>query len=491
MDLGVTLSDYAVSGAGQGSAQDLALLNKALEAGDITGRDTETQGASGGAVLKVESLENTLKVLTTKESDIVLWKRIPKLPAYNTVEEYNQLVEYGSLGNSFNNEGELPEEDDSIYARKSQLVKYMGTTRVISHPMQLVSTMIGSVVQQQIQHGTLKILRDVNIGLTKADSNVVPEEFNGLYAQQKESFSTLEDYYNSEVVIDLKGQRLTEAVIEDAALSIIENNGEGSLLMAPPKVLSNFVKNFHESKLIQPNTAQVTDGVMGQAVNQFMSQFGSIELGYDKFMKSKASKTTASNATNLKAPSAPTAGGTPKAVVTDTLNKFGTAFAGDYKYAVSAINRYGESSLTVLGAASALTVAATESVDLQFTATAGVTSPTAYRIYRSEKDVTTADADTKFYPIFEVSAAELAAGFNGAAAGKVRDKNMYISNTEQAFLIDPSADVWSFKQLAPLMKMDLAQIGPATRFMILLYGTPMLYAPKKMVRFINIGIASA
>src|SRR5690349_4381015 len=120
-DLGVTLADYSLNAGfgGNSTAEELSVLTKALSAGEITGRDNENQGATGGSVLKVESLENVLKVLTFSEQDIVLWRKIPKLPAYNTVEEYNQLVEYGSIGGSFNNEGELPEEDDATYARKS------------------------------------------------------------------------------------------------------------------------------------------------------------------------------------------------------------------------------------------------------------------------------------------------------------------------------------------------------------------------------------
>ena len=70
----------------------------------------------------------------------------------------------------------------------------------------------------------------------------------------------------------------------------------------------------------------------------------------------------------------------------------------------------------------------------------------------------------------------------------VCEKNRSIAGCEESFLIDSSEDVWSFKQLAPLMKMDLAVLSPATRFMLLLYGTPILYAPKKMVTFKNIGI---
>ena len=77
---------------------------------------------------------------------------------------------------------------------------------------------------------------------------------------------------------------------------------------------------------------------------------------------------------------------------------------------------------------------------------------------------------------------------NGANPGTFRDKNYKIAGTEDAFLIDNSTEVWAFKQLAPLMKMDFDDLSPSTRFMILLYGTPILYAPKKMMTFINISI---
>ena len=60
-------------------------------------------------------------------------------------------------------------------------------------------------------------------------------------------------------------------------------------------------------------------------------------------------------------------------------------------------------------------------------------------------------------------------------------------NCDQALLMQFDNEVIEFAQLAPLMKMDLAMLSPAYRFMILLYGTPLLYAPKKIVRFINIG----
>jgi hypothetical protein len=49
--------------------------------------------------------------------------------------------------------------------------------------------------------------------------------------------------------------------------------------------------------------------------------------------------------------------------------------------------------------------------------------------------------------------------------------------------------ILAFKQLAPMMKMDLAVIEPSIRWLQLLYGTPQMYATKKWVIVKNIGEA--
>ena len=78
---GVSLADYSDGAvfSGDGSITELAELQKALEAGDVTGMQTLGRTDVPGATLKVEDLENTLKILTFKESDIKLWKRVRKL----------------------------------------------------------------------------------------------------------------------------------------------------------------------------------------------------------------------------------------------------------------------------------------------------------------------------------------------------------------------------------------------------------------------------
>ena len=490
--LSINLSDYGYAAqqdgmhAGVGSMENVDQLNKALAAEDITGRDTTNLTTASGAPLKVESLEKTLKHLTFRENDIRLWKDLPKKAAYNTVEEYNQQTSYGANRGGWNREGELPEEEDSIFVRRAQLVKYLGVTKSVTHQMTLVNTMVGSIMERTIKDGTMWILRTLNQGLYFGNEKLVPEQFNGFLAQQQQSdaWASYDDYMNSEHVVDLRGKSLTEDAIESGANSIVENYGLATQLYAAPAVLSNFVKNFYGNKFIQPNTPALSNGVMGQRVQAFDSQFGQIGLNHDVFFKKQPSKSAASAATSTKAPATPVWDNSSPATVKPTTagSKFNSTDAGNVYYAVSAINRFGESKLAIHSTAVAAVAGC--AIDLKFAAGVGTNTATAFRIYRTKVG---GSATGEFYPLFEVSVSELTAGYDGASAGLVRDMNHFLPDCEQAMLVQFDNEVIEFAQLAPLMKMDLAVLSPAFRFMILLYGTPFLYAPKKMVRFVNIG----
>lgn len=401
--LTINLADYGFASqqdgfrAGMESSETVDQLNKALAAEQITGRETTDLTTASGAPLKVESLEKTLKHLTFREQDIRLWKDIPKKPAYNTVEEYNQQVSYGAHRGGWNREGELPEEEDSVFVRRAQLVKYLGVTKSVTHQMTLVNTMIGSVMERTIKDGTLWILRALNEGLYFGDEKIVPEQFSGFIAQQRnsDSWASYADYMDSEHVVDLHGSALTEDAIETAANTIVENYGLGTQIYGPPAVLSNFVKNFYGNKFIVPNTPSLSDGIMGQRVQAFDSQFGRVGLNHDVFFKKLPAKTTSSAATSQKAPTKPTWDGlTPTAVKASIAgSKWGSTDAGNVYYAVTAINRFGESDLAVYD--TAVVATAGSAIDLKFADGGGVNKATAYRIYRTKVD---GAATGPFYP---------------------------------------------------------------------------------------------
>jgi hypothetical protein len=52
------------------------------------------------------------------------------------------MTAYGADTGVFTNEGDLPETQDSSYERRTVLVKFLGTTREVTHPMTLVRQML-------------------------------------------------------------------------------------------------------------------------------------------------------------------------------------------------------------------------------------------------------------------------------------------------------------------------------------------------------------
>jgi hypothetical protein len=115
----------------------------------------------------------------------------------------------------------------------------------------------------------------------------------------------------------------------------------------------------------------------------------------------------------------------------------------------------------------------------------GAFPPEFFRIYRSVA-ATSAVVPTslaQYALIAQVPASSQAA----AGVTLFTDVNLILPFTSSAYLGELTPNVMTFRQLMPLMKMDLAVLSPAYRWMILLYGTPILFAPKKWMRFINVG----
>jgi hypothetical protein len=490
MDLDTTpqLSDYAVA-PGEGGAE----LLKALSAGQITGRETTDRTDVSGAGLKFESLERTMKVLTAQMTDLKVWNKTPKDKAFNTVEEYLQQTKYGNNQNLFVGEGELPSETDPEYVRRSSFVKYMGTVRKVTHQMQLVNQVGAPATVKETENGTMTILQGANRAILFADSRRTNFEFDGLHALHRQFVGegvSLNTYYGDDTVIDLRGSYLKESHMQDAAKGVVDHYGVPNFYISGPNVLNDFSKEFFQYKRVGMDSSAVSNGTAGQRINTYASQFGDIPLDYDLFAGPDVERKKGAGPTTAAAPAAPTADGTtPAAAVSDAaLTKFGDG-AGTYFYAVAARNRKGESALTML-TATALTVGATQSVDLKFAdASSGETAAESFILYRSLKNPTGASNgdNVPLYPIAIIRKAELTAGYDGAAAGLVRDRNHILGGCEQAVVGEWTTRVFEFKQLLPLMKFPLATIDIATRFAILLYGMPQLFAPRKMVRIINIG----
>lgn len=479
-----------------GGNSEVSELLKAMQAGAITGRETVNQSLSYEP-LKLESLDKTLKLLEFRMKDVKLWNAVPKITAYNTVEEFVQLESYGTFTGGFYGEGETPDVQDSRYKRRAAQMKYIQIAGEVTLQAQLVKAVV-ETMQQEINNKTMWVIRAASHYMTRGNSALIPKEFDGIYAQHAsigsgsgDLYTTLDNYYNSTSVIDLRGGSLKQQHLVDAATNVNSVYGNVDELFAPPTVLDGLAKDyFDRQRILMGGGYKGTPGVTPKSID---TQFGEISLNSDVFMNKELPKTMASAASSAKAPTKPVAV-SQTLTAADSSSKFAageahTGALGTVFYAVTALNEYGESALTVLDNTNKITTAAGLSVDIKFTDGGGVFAATAYRIYRTK--VTTATNATtgavSFYPLFEISTAQLAAGYDGASATFVRDRNRILPDTQSCFVHEKGEDSLAFYNLLPISKYDLAKTGPATRFMVLLFGSPRLSQPKKMVKITNVG----
>lgn len=447
-------------GFGESSAAELAELRKSLS----IGYSLPTTGA-GFDALRVESLESTLKVLTYSQQHLKLWNQIDKTPAYSTIEEYNQLVQYGTEGGGFVASGQLPEEDDSSYVRADQKVKYLGTTRSVDHPATLVRSVPADLIAQETNNGTLWIMGKANHGLYYGDSDVIPLAWNGLRQQIE---------VGGGHVIDLKGAPLASGDLEDAAQRVADSYGVLTKFFTNGKVFTDFANTYSGQQRWAAPGAQ--PGMGGTPLTGWYTQNG--PLSFEGDTQVKTGQAPLASASHSKAPNAPTlAIGAPGAVAG---SKFETADAGNYRWQVAAVNQYGESAASAISASTA--IAAGQGVTLTITDGGGTYGATGYKIYRTEKGGATTTYTQKAVPRAKT-------GGVYTSPTTYQDTNEWRPNCFIGLALDMSPQSLTFRQLSPLLKMNLGITGPSFKWMNLLYGTPVVFAPKKNVVFKNVGQA--
>jgi hypothetical protein len=445
---------------GVGTAQDVEELNKALTTGAYTrGGNVGGSSAGDGSALRVESLESTLKVTTYSERHIVFWKDIPKLPAFNTVEEFNQLNSYGNQGGFFVPEGTTPEASDSRYDRKVVQVKYLGSLRQVTHVMTLVRPAHGDVIALETLNGTRELLRTLEESLFWGNSACNTYEWDGMYKQLTDGFAAEDGVEN---VVDMRGAALDEKTLGEAARIVVDNYGFPTAMYMGFQTMQDVnTLLLNKQRLMLPNTVSPA----GAAVNAFQTVGGMYDFKPSVFLKPGRDLPSASKGDAAKIPALAGVTITNSVAASDPLSKMSAA---THVYSYTLENRFGETT-----GAGALSVTYTAGQSSTITVGAIPGTATAVNLFRKSGS----SAVAKFIKRIPVSA--------GSAAYIDRDLN--IPGTSMAFLLQVDLDVMSFKQLAPFTKIPLATIDPSIRWMQLLYGTPAVYAPKKCVVVKNIG----
>ena len=337
--------------------------------------------------------------------------------------------------------------------------------------MSLIRPAHGNILAQEAINGTMHLLRILERGLFNADSDLSSLQFDG-YEKLIKSSSPVAN------IIDLRGKPLSEDVLIDGALTIQDapNYGTPTDLYANPKVVADLNKTFFPKArydLFDKNA----NGMVGLQVRGFTSPAGDVAFNSDVFIDDGGAPTVAIG-DSTKRPATPTVGAatTP----TEPTSKFEADDAGDYFYVIQAVNRFGRSAAIPL-VAGPTAVAVDAGDKTMFAVTPGSSVAVEwYEIFRSRKDGATG-TERQILRVKNTA---------GAGAMTINDINDRLPGTTSAFLFQQNLENMAFKQLAPLVKIPLATVDSSIRFMMLLYGVPVLYTPGKNVLYRNVGRAA-
>lgn len=477
-DTGTLGGLYADSGElnlGAQTGADIDALNKALGAGS----DINNPGSSPGEgfPLRVESLDQTLFNVTYTADKIKFWKALYKDAAYNTVEEFNRLEDYGSGDAIWIAEGDLPTEDDSTYSRQYTKIKFMGTTRRVTHVMATVKAAHGDAVARETVNGTLFLLRQLEQALFTGDENMISLQFDGIETLMAKAFgSSLSDDgqylgYEDDNVIDCRGVPLSEDFITDITERLISepNYGDPSDLWLPTGPMKDLSKILYPKE--RYDLPAPRDGKAGIAINGVTTPFGEIALNADIFIPDSSIPSAVGVGKPAQRPGAPTIGSlTSPAYVGSNQTFFGTSDVGTYFYKISAGSRYGKSAPTTSGS---VVVSSGDQVSIPVTDIGPDTS--YYTVSRTEAGGAAGTART----IFRVA--------RTGPTQTIVDLNRFLPGCSKGYMLSQKNEVLKWKQLAPFTKMPLAQIDTSVRWMQILYGALQLQKPRHCGMFINIG----
>lgn len=475
---------------GVASREDVDALNKALTAG--YGYSGAPSSMAGGAPIMVESLDASLKSTTFTLKNLVLWPIIPKDKAFNTVEQYTRILAYGGNGSPYFNEGGSPREEDPVYVRAMQNIRYVGTRRRVSHPMMLVRVMggIGDVIANEINNGNMYILQQLerelywgnafysNAGSFDGSAGSIPSDslaMNGI-DQQIRSGNTdvLAKAYaftgfggNDSVTVDMADGILTPDAIEIGAVTILRNFGIPTEMHMDPLSHSQLSRSYYIKERIMP--MGVANGVAGFVLSSFVSSAGTFKLASNVFLTPK--QEYKENPDNSLCPATPVA----PVLALGGVNA-GTTFAiGEvYRYRVAAIGDQGESSASPSAAAGAIAVDG-ESISVTIT---NVTGAKYYAVYRS--NAAGAAGSERFIGFVKraIGASTVLLDLNKKLPGRATSYLMFL---DQSNLV--------YKQLAPLLKINLATVATSFEWLQVLYGCMIMPTPRKNYIFDNIGRA--
>ena len=457
-------------------------LNKALEAG----YGTDAASYQDGRALQREDLEATLvSVLDVKQADLKLFHKLHKQPVSSTVHQVNRQTSVGDDEFLFVGEGEQASEGDPSFQRKIYETKYMSSKWQVSHPSTLTNNAENPINAQKVS-AVMRVSKGTERTLFHGDSDCSPKQYDGLLKILRDSAANTEVEEKLRATrIDVRGLEIGEkstdlgieageALFDEISEKVYNKGGDLAEAYFPPVLARQFKAMYSDRLRFTTKDSQFTMDKLPNIVTAVNSTIRIVDdCGADKMFKVKGPIVAAGDDT--KKPYQPTSiTGTPSE---SSTSNFTTGFAGNYTYAVHAINAYGISAERAV--VSAVTVAAGEKVTLTITPNADGPAPTGYIITRTNAGGST------LMEMVRIKA-------NGKNAVTYVDENNDLPGTASIVLLTPSTDEMkpnaSFGQLMGMSNFDLpTDSSLAHRGVVALYGMLEVRAPEFCGIIDNVG----
>ncbi len=458
---------------------DVAELRKALE----MGYGTDQAALTGGGALRIQSLDKTMMATIQENQHFALFNALMKSDATATVDEWTEQSGVGGyLGGSTNTETGLIANATGQYNRRVGLVKYLMTRREVSFVTTITNNIVAAEATEQ-QNGALQLLTDAEYLCFEGDSTVVPTEFDGIGAQIASLGST-------DHVVDMGGLPLSGITpVSQAAKTIA---GYGNFGTPTHLFMSQANQSDFDTALDPAFRVPLTDvsagGIaLGSPVVGIRTSFGNIATKADVFIRDELQKVPF----ELQFPAVAAANVAFRPVSVTGLAAAGSAGskwtaprAGNYFYAVAAINAAGQTAAVLSGTVAtpatpaALAIAAGGRGTLVITRSAAATE-TGYVVYRGRQNAAGVLADMREMKRIPVA---------GATTTFI-DENLDIPGTCMAYMLNMTggANAINWRQLLPMTKFPLFPTGSAVvPWAQLLFGYLRITKRKHHVVFKNI-----
>ena len=439
------------AGTGEMSVNDVAELQKALTAG----YGTNMPDLTGGAALRIQSLDTVMQSTIQENKHFRLFNMLPKSKPGATVDEWTEQDRVGGfLGGSTNTETGVIAEFTGSYNRRVGMVKYLMAQRRVS-VVQTLQRAIADSEATEYANGALQLLSDIEYFLFEGDDKCVPTEFTGIKAQMLEGIAA--GQVDPENLIDMDGQPFNSIHPLNRASAQVRkygNFGTATDVFFNQEVQADFDNALDPAFRIQLTGVGEGGMRLGAPVTGIRTSGGVITTQEDVFIRNQLMKqpfevqypVVALQNVGMK-PATLTA----DATANDVSSKFSAPRAGNYYYLVCGQNAAGQSQGLV---SAVVAVAAGKRVALTIAQSAGG-QETGYVIYRSRQNGGNSIAGSVYgegSDFREVGRI----GRTGASTVFI-DNNRLIPGSTEAYILNltPGATAITWRQMLPMIKFPL------------------------------------